>query len=206
MPRWPNRVKITPGDRYGKLVAIREVDRSDWGTRRVECLCDCGTIYVAIAPWCKGGARSCSCAIRDPRAQSLKARLPMGEAAFNRIYARYEYAAKKKGRAWNLTPEVFREITKLPCHYCGVDKSMDVGDKANVKKNTKCTRISKFHGTYSCNGVDRIDSEEGYEPSNCVPCCMKCNRMKLDLEFFEFIDHVSKISIHLNGHPQRSRK
>lgn len=46
------------------------------------------------------------------------------------------------------------------------------------------------------NGIDRIDSTKGYSADNCVPCCSKCNRMKLDHSIEDFKNHISKIYNH----------
>lgn len=41
--------------------------------------------------------------------------------------------------------------------------------------------------------IDRIDSSKGYEPSNIVPCCTMCNRMKSDFTSEEFLNHIQQI-------------
>jgi hypothetical protein len=43
------------------------------------------------------------------------------------------------------------------------------------------------------NGIDRINSEQGYEKSNCRPCCIQCNIAKLDYSEIEFYKHIIKI-------------
>ena len=52
-------------------------------------------------------------------------------------------------------------------------------------------------GTYIYNGIDRIDSNIGYEPDNCVTCCVICNRMKNKYSKNAFLLHVSKITKYL---------
>ena len=47
------------------------------------------------------------------------------------------------------------------------------------------------------NGVDRINSSDGYIADNCVPCCETCNRMKMDHDLHDFLEHVKKIVIHV---------
>lgn len=52
------------------------------------------------------------------------------------------------------------------CWYCGVSRRVEVL------------------------GLDRLDSQRGYEPDNCVPCCGSCNFMKSDLAPDTFVDRV----------------
>lgn len=49
------------------------------------------------------------------------------------------------------------------------------------------------------NGVDRINSTDGYSISNCVPCCETCNKMKLDYDQHDFLEHVKKITNNIFG-------
>jgi len=46
-------------------------------------------------------------------------------------------------------------------------------------------------GTYC--GIDRIDNTKSYIKENCVPCCNICNRMKLEMNTQEFIEHIRRI-------------
>jgi len=53
----------------------------------------------------------------------------------------------------------FKDIIKQPCHYCG-------GFSSDMDENSRG------------NGIDRKDSNKGYETGNCVPCCKTCNFVK----------------------------
>ena len=48
-------------------------------------------------------------------------------------------------------------------------------------------------GRYIYNGVDRKDNNLGYTIDNCVPCCHRCNSMKSNLSYQNFIQHISNI-------------
>lgn len=50
------------------------------------------------------------------------------------------------------------------------------------------------------NGVDRMDSFQGYQDGNCVACCAACNRMKRSLDPRTFVARCSAVSRH-NGGP-----
>ena len=88
-------------------------------------------------------------------------------------YGIYKQNAKQRNIQFDLTVEEFDEITQQPCTYCG-------------GFNGECNGIK-----YS--GVDRIDSSQGYIKLNAIPCCEMCNKMKLDYDLHDFLEHVKKI-------------
>lgn len=61
----------------------------------------------------------------------------------------------------------------------------------NLEKNMRIQ--DKNLPPFKCNGIDRINSNKGYEKDNCVSCCPICNRMKLDLSLEDFYAHIEKI-------------
>ena len=137
------------------LTVIREIEsRKNGGSWRTfyELRCPCGNT-CEVSRRMVERQKSCGC----------KRRLPEGVAAFNEVYRRYKHCAKKRGLAWSLSEELFRELTQRDCVYCGV-------------KPSTIERLST--GTYTYNGVDRIDSDLGYYEGNVVPCCKTCNLAK----------------------------
>ena len=82
-------------------------------------------------------------------------------------YNIYKKNAKRRNIDFNLTKEDFYFLTQQKCHYCG-----------DIKEY---------------NGIDRIDSNKGYELNNCVPCCEICNKMKLDYSYDFWINHIKKV-------------
>lgn len=46
------------------------------------------------------------------------------------------------------------------------------------------------------NGIDRVDSAQGYVLTNVVPCCKQCNRAKSDLSREEFLTWVERVHAH----------
>lgn len=53
-----------------------------------------------------------------------------------------------------------------------------------------------YCGTPGPNGIDRIDSEKGYEKDNCVPCCKHCNYVKGNLSAENFWTWVKRFVKH----------
>lgn len=71
-------------------------------------------------------------------------------------FAGYRVSATRRGLAFELSRRLFRYLTReSKCSYCG-------------KQGSRSSPL----------GVDRVDNRLGYTPTNCVPCCPRCNRMK----------------------------
>lgn len=84
-----------------------------------------------------------------------------------RGYLRHKFCATSR----NFIPlcrEIWKEIVKEPCFYCG--------------------------GINNTLGIDRVDNNIGYTKENSVSCCGICNRMKVDSTFDNFIDRCYLIS------------
>lgn len=88
-------------------------------------------------------------------------------------YNMYIRSACARNLDFNLSLEVFDEIVYKPCHYCGHYNEKEV------------------------NGLDRINSTNGYLLENIVPCCGACNIMKNDLTLETFLEHIEKIHSHM---------
>jgi hypothetical protein len=83
------------------------------------------------------------------------------------IFGRYQQRAKLRGIVFKLTFAEFMKFWQVPCSYC-------------------LTQISTI-------GIDRVDNNLGYLPSNVVSCCITCNRMKLTSCRDEFIEQCRRI-------------
>lgn len=94
-------------------------------------------------------------------------------------YSQYKNNAKRRKLKFDLSIEQFKILTTNPkCHYCG-------GCSCDYYAQSK-----------NINGIDRIDSSNGYFFNNCVTCCSTCNKMKLALGYDDFISHIRKIYEH----------
>lgn len=92
--------------------------------------------------------------------------------------------AEKRGYDFNLSEDEFKLIISKNCFYCGSGHSNSFESKA---------RLYQPNGPFSYNGIDRLENEKGYIKGNCVPCCKDCNKMKMDMNFSDFIDKVNSI-------------
>lgn len=64
-------------------------------------------------------------------------------------------------------------MSSKPCYYCG--------------------ELREY------NGIDRIDSNIGYEDNNIVPCCEICNKMKSNYDLVFWLNHINKITTYMRN-------
>lgn len=105
---------------------------------------------------------------------------PVDDPGLHNLLNNYKYSAKKRGLNWSLTVEQFNTLVNSNCYYCGSSPESRTSNKYTVVAN----------------GIDRIDSNNGYTIDNCVPCCTKCNYMKLNYTTKDFLSHIEKIYNH----------
>lgn len=103
-----------------------------------------------------------------------------GHAGFAKVYGAYRGRAKKSGRKWSLTKEQVWCITSSTCYYCGIEPTLI--SKPTSRKQRRCVDW----GTYYYNGIDRVDNTGGYTIENVVPCCVYCNKGKLNNSVEDF--------------------
>lgn len=102
------------------------------------------------------------------------------------IFKRVKWDAKKAGRSFNLSFDWFVKAIHQPCHYCN---RVDIN-----KVNVASKKAGEFLLTdFRYNGLDRVDNSIGYEESNCVPCCVVCNRAKNSMPYDDFMEYVAAL-------------
>jgi hypothetical protein len=89
-------------------------------------------------------------------------------------YSQYKTSANKRNIKFEITKTFFIQTISKPCHYCGVTDTT-------------------YYKTEGAGGIDRIDSNNNYIESNCVPCCGMCNQMKLDYTNDNFLNKCVQI-------------
>lgn len=153
---------------------------SEW-----KCRCDCGVITVKSSHALRNGdTKTCGCG-----SHPMKYSDPT-MAAFKELLCQYRKNAIKCGRDFDLTEELFRELTSQCCHYCGKEPSQE-GFFSRTKRKTESTQRKP----YVFNGIDRVNNTKGYTEENTVPCCKLCNWMKSNLPKVEFLAHVRQIAV-----------
>ena len=162
------------GKKYNRLTPLVYLGESKW-----RCQCDCGKISVIRSyDIINGRTKSCGCLVKETtRNKNLKR---WGESSLTHIYLTYKAGAKARGLSFNLSKEEVKELVDKPCFYCGETRSNEKKSKHN-------------NGSYYYNGIDRVDNSFGYELSNVVPCCWKCNKGKWTMTKEDFINWIDKV-------------
>ena len=135
--------------------------------------CDCGKEIIRRRDYLKKDRinKSCGCYKKSTG------------SSINDIYRMYKFKAKERNLNFDLTIDDFKNITSQNCYYCGTPPTFYISKRYN------CNNAKPIHK----NGIDRFDNNKGYSVNNCVPCCTKCNRSKMDLNYKDWINHIIKI-------------
>lgn len=188
--------EIKVGDKFYYLEVISqpfyETYPSGRKRKKVLCKCVCGNTksFLCESFICKNEldrAKSCGCTktfVNGINAQ--KRRKP--ESVYRYVYEQYQSSAKTRNIDFNLSKEEHLKIIKQNCYYCGSEPELKQPHRGK----------GKYVGVpVPYNGIDRIDSNVGYEIDNCVSCCTKCNYMKSDMDVSQFREHILKIANYL---------
>ena len=172
------------GLRFGKLL-VTEIGKKSAPPRRDQywiCVCDCGKEHQ-VSTWHlrSGNTKSCGCG-QIERARNLKLKAP-GEAALTELFYAYRYDAKDRNLPFELTKDEFKNLTLGNCYHCGA-------------KPAQIKSARSRNGDYLHNGIDRLNSEIGYNTENCVSCCKRCNFMKLDMTVEQFLQACQAVVDH----------
>jgi hypothetical protein len=188
---------VFKGQKFYDLVVLDDtiqfkIEPSGRKKRSVLCKCVCGnTKLIPLGNLYDkretAKAKSCGCTkkfVNGINAQSRR----KPESVYRYIYEQYQSSAKVRNIEFKLTKEEHFEIIKQKCYYCGSEPELKQPHKGK----------GKYIGVpVPYNGIDRIDSSDGYEKENCVPCCTRCNYMKSDMNVSSFAEHILKIANYL---------
>jgi hypothetical protein len=160
----------TLNKKFGKLTVLPYVG---WRQGRRELFvltrCDCGKEVLQMPHTLQAGkVESCGCS-RYAKHDYYNQSKPDGNRLF-KYGSRHHYGnmkrdAENRGIIFNLSYDTFAFFISQQCFYC----------------SNKAT------------GLDRIDSDKGYEAENVVSCCKHCNRMKHTLTHAAFLELIEKI-------------
>lgn len=171
------------GQKFGRLTVLEFSHRTVKGSKIYwKCLCECGTekniFHYSLI---NGDAFSCGCYQKECAAKQKRG-VP-GESSKNYVYSYYRKNASLRNRCFDLGVDEFLAITQQNCAYCGIEpfkSALSTGDLI----------------PFVYNGVDRIDSNGGYEKDNVVACCTTCNYAKRRLTHAEFLGWIDRITAH----------
>ena len=164
--------KDLKGQIFGRLEVLEMTDERQLhgqGAHVVwKCKCHgCGSVVkLSSRTLLINNATSCGCRGLKP-----------GDAALNCLLTSYKKWAKEKGVEWGLTRKQANRLFKSNCHYCGAEPK----NKSNSRS---------YKESYMYNGLDAVDNKKGYELSNVVPCCKKCNEVKAAMPLHEFESYM----------------
>ncbi len=163
--------------KFGTRLVLHRANKHS-GSDKVfwSCVCDCGHISDVNSQNLRG---------LHPCKKCLKysVKISSREAVLRTMFSEYRRVASNAKRSFSLSIEQFRALVESVCFYCGNEPKLRASH-GNKKK------LIRWHPV---NGIDRVDNHLGYESSNCVPCCVRCNRAKLEMSGREFVLHCQKI-------------
>lgn len=166
-------------------------------------------LYTLICPYCdssfesthtqvkpktgrKRGKDHCGCQSKIRRATRVGCapsnKLDDRARTLSQTVGSYKSSARAKGLEYGLSDEDVEGLIFSNCFFCGEapSKICTLGQGLWVRDSVPV------------NGIDRIDSKQGYLKSNVLPCCTYCNYLKVDRDQDEFLDKIKQIYEHLN--------
>lgn len=173
--------KVFSGDIFGYLLVLGQcpIPRKN-ALRYYSCRCICGTVKsIRGHSLLSGNTKSCGCRKAQMNAESK--RLPDEAAAVNSVRCSYRIKATKRGLPFLLSKDDVRCLITAGCRYCGMTASNSF--KANGNE-------------FRYNGIDRVNSDDGYTLDNSVSCCSSCNRAKMAMPRGDFLSWVARVTTH----------
>lgn len=144
-------------------------------------LCSCGNEFiVSRGNALRNSVISCGCSgRRGLRKSKFDGCVPNERARFG-LFRKYASNAKSRGIEWGLTYGQFCWLTSRYCAYC----------RSGPNRHAESFKKNGHQPSYPYNGIDRVDSDAGYTPENCVPCCRTCNVTKNDMSLEQFREWI----------------
>jgi len=185
------KIRARVGDVFGRLTVIsvsaerrpRYIGGASYPI--LKCLCACGRATDVLS--CSIGRRvqSCGCLKQEMlargRAALGKLKLPKGVAAKNSLFSYYRANAARRHQEFTISRAAFDKMTSQACAYCGRPPG---------------TVHRKNGSEHVYNGLDRVENSIGYIPSNTVPCCGTCNKLKGQFGLEQFISAARAVCAH----------
>lgn len=163
---------------------------------RAECS-NCNKIYSVSGAFArrnsKHGCKSCANKLSAvTRTGVVKTKMSPEESAHQYLYKDLKKSSTKRGHEWGLSKEDVRALVTANCHYCGSTPN----NECRPLKGSGMVESHVESAVIVRNGIDRVDSSEGYVPGNVVPCCAQCNIAKASHTPRSFLMWARKLAGH----------
>jgi len=183
---------ITPTfNKIGRLTILdvpekrKKVGKNKVSRVFLKCCCECGNEkWIRKDYIYNGKTQSCGCLRKDLAIEKGKNQRTE-DGYLNFLYGEKRRYAKFKNLNYEITFDEFSSLVQKECHYCGDKPKLHEG----VSHNQVGIKIP-------INGIDRIDSSKGYSIENSVPCCSRCNSMKMSEPKDLFLKKIKEIYEH----------
>lgn len=158
--------------------------------------CKCGNVVQRVSD-IVNVQKSCGCLLKIYQKEEFgkiaKSRTN-DKSQINRLISDYRNRSKLKNLQFELNIEEFEKFILDNCFYCGTKPLKNISNRKNFKNH-------EFNKELIYNGIDRIDSSNGYTLNNVVTCCYICNYAKRNLkinEFYQWLDNIAKFRMNKN--------
>ena len=94
----------------------------------------------------------------------------------NEYFGEHKEEIRLRNKQFRLTPEGQFSYLKSNAKRRGIEVSVSFPEFASMRASPCYYCKESLPKTGTC--IDRLDSNKGYIPGNCVPCCHRCNYLK----------------------------
>ena len=152
----PSPRAINTGEKYGRLLVLRDVGRDEHRSRLIECICSCGTSNVVRSSHLRSGAiQSCGCMQKEAMEGVGRNNIIHGAARRGKRLPEYSIWASLISRCTNFRNKSFKYYGGRGIAVCEKWRKSFPAFLEDVG-----LRPSK-HLT-----LDRIDNDGNYQPNN----------------------------------------
>jgi hypothetical protein len=175
------------GQKFEKLTPIF-YDSGYWN-----CICDCGNkTIVSTTHLISGNTKSCGCLKVNASKNNVKYAIKANRkykphiASARRLWKSYCYQDK----LCTLTFDEWFNISQQNCFYCG-NRPSNIYNYFLTKNIS--SQYAKDNGSFTYNGLDRIDNLLPHISNNVVACCLICNCAKCDYSLNDFYKYINTL-------------
>lgn len=188
------RIKIKSNQKFGRLTTLSYNGESVW-----QCKCECGELCLVKSDKLSlGKTKSCGCLAKEISKKNIQHAIKFRRkyephiTSARRIWQNYCRMDKTNSSNPIISFEKFFKLSQQVCHYCGAMPN----NKYNIFSYSyyKGSDLSINNGNFIYNGLDKINNAEKHTDSNCVPCCIICNRAKSNRSYEDMLSYIANLS------------